>query len=473
MRHTLGVYALCQVARHVLSCLPPRVAKAAWLWRGIVLCGATAGALPAVAQVPPLPPALLDRGSLARSLALSVDEQRMVPAPDLERVAIGDPDVADVVPVRGGLLVIAKKPGTTTLSVWRNGQRETRQTVRVRSALADALLPASGPRLEVYGDTALLSGQAGSSLDHEAAVAVAARSAARVVDRSVVTPSGVVQVDVKVVEFSRRVLKEAGFNLFTSRANGFGFGVFNPNGVASYAAGTGLSFGDTVGTGMSSAFNLVAGPFGNGLFGNLSLLESNGMARVLAEPSLVALSGQSASFLAGGELPIPEAGGLGTTTITYKSFGVGLTVTPTVLGPTRIALKVAPEASDLDFNRALVLNGVAVPAITTRRADTTVELGDGESFVIGGLVSRTTTSSLDKVPLLGDLPIIGTFFKRLSYQQDDKELVIVVTPHLVRPIARGVALALPGQARDAADQPVWGSYLGGATADNELPGFSR
>lgn len=134
---------------------------------------------------------------------------------------------------------------------------------------------------------------------------------------------------------------------------------------------------------------------------------------------------------------------------------------------------MAPEASDLDYTRALVLNGVAVPAITTRRADTTVELGDGESFVIGGLVSRSTTSSVDKVPLLGDLPVIGAFFKRLNYSQDERELVIVVTPHLVRPIARGTALVLPGESLDRPGQTVWGDYLGGAAAPAELPGFSR
>jgi len=118
---------------------------------------------------------------------------------------------------------------------------------------------------------------------------------------------------------------------------------------------------------------------------------------VLASPSLTALSGQSASFLAGGELPIPVAGGLGTTTIMYKPFGIGLTVTPTVLAANRIALKVAPEASEIDYSNAIVSEGVSIPAITTRRADTTLELGDGESFVIGGLVSRTTRSNVSKV----------------------------------------------------------------------------
>jgi pilus assembly protein CpaC len=228
---------------------------------------------------------------------------------------------------------------------------------------------------------------------------------------------------------------------------------------------------------ISSAFNLVLGHTsadGNHSWnGSLDLLQSDGMARVLAEPTLVALSGQSASFLSGGELPIPEPQGLGTTTIVYKPFGIGLTVTPTVLAPDRIALKVAPQASDLDYTNAVVLNGVSVPAITTRRADTTVELGDGETFIIGGLVSRSITSQVDKIPLLGDIPIIGAFFRDLNYSRQDKELVLIVTPHLVRPIAKGTPIPLPGEREERNNLPVWGSWLLNPAGSDQLPGFSR
>ncbi|MCK9509543.1 MAG: type II and III secretion system protein family protein, partial [Pigmentiphaga sp.] len=214
---------------------------------------------------------------------------------------------------------------------------------------------------------------------------------------------------------------------------------------------------------------------GNFLFDTqLSLLESHGMARVLAEPTLVALSGQSAKFLAGGELPVPSSGGLGSTVVTYKPFGIALTVTPTILSKDRIALKVAPEVSDLDWNNGLTMNSVQIPAVVTRRADTTVELGDGESFVIGGLVSRSTISNLDKVPFLGDLPIIGAFFRGMRYSQQEKELMIVVTPRLVQPLARGVELPLPG-AKEKIDTPTnaWGHFVMGTASQDELPGFSK
>jgi pilus assembly protein CpaC len=225
---------------------------------------------------------------------------------------------------------------------------------------------------------------------------------------------------------------------------------------------------------LAQAFNLVFSSSRSGIVTNLGILESNGLARVLAQPTLVALSGQSASFLAGGEIPVPVPQGLGTISIQYKPFGIGLSLTPTVLSNDRIALKVAPEASDLDYNNSVTINGIAVPAITTRRVDTMVELGDGESFIIGGLVSRITLSNVDKIPLLGDIPILGAFFKSQSYTQNEKELVIVVTPHLVKPIAKGTNLRsmLPGQGEQR-NGPVWESYLGGAASPDALPGFSN
>lgn len=292
-----------------------------------------------------------------------------------------------------------------------------------------------------------------------------------VVDTSTVASRSVVQVDVRVVEFSRSVLKEVGLNLLKQN-NGFTFGSFAPSALTSATLGSSPTF--TSISPITSAFNLVFNSVTHGIQADLSLMESNNLARVLAEPTLVALSGQSASFLAGGEIPVPVPQGLGTTSIEFKPYGVGLTLTPTVLSPERIALKVAPEASELDFTNAVTINGVSVPAITTRRADTTVELGDGESFVIGGLIDRETVSNLSKVPVLGDLPIIGAFFKQMSYSQNDKELVIIVTPHLVSPIARGAALpSTPGEQSEQRDGPVWRSLLGGVISPDAAPGFSK
>ncbi len=411
-----------------------------------------------VALAPTLWPTAAAHAQVAQQqLTLQVGAQHELSIPKgVERIAIANDTVAGVTVTaqRPGsaaarLLVLGKAAGTTTLMVWEKGQSAARTyllTVQRRDPKLDGVQP--------------------DMASHQQARATALSSAApdaKLQDRSVVNvKSHTVQVDVKVVEFNRNVLKEAGFTLssYGPNSHGFSFNSLTPSGVLGDAFGLILGFGNA--------------NKGRGLKLTLNLMEGNGMARVLAEPTLVAMSGHSASFLAGGELPIPVPQGLGTTSIEYKPFGVGLTVTPTVLANDRIALKVAPEASDLDYANALNLNGVPVPAISTRRADTMVELGDGESFMIGGLVSRTTASNANKVPYLGDLPILGNFFKQNSYKVTEKELVIVVTPHLVKPIASGTRLdeMLPGQ-NEQRDGPVWRSIFLGVASPEVLPGFSR
>ncbi|WP_418129629.1 type II and III secretion system protein family protein [Variovorax sp. 375MFSha3.1] len=406
-----------------------------------------------------------------RPIVLSAGtQQELVIDKGIDRMAIGDEAVAGVTITRktqsspaARLIVTGKAAGRTSLMVWEKG-----------SAAATSYV------IEVRRRTATLAGSMDSMTAHQQARDTALASAADkadLIDRSVVNVrSSTVQVEVKVVEFNRSVLKQAGLNIFSTRPNssGFSFGVFSPSSLASATFASNGQLSGEYNNPLSQAFSLLFNFSKAGIGLNVGFLEGNGMARVLAEPTLVALSGQSASFLAGGELPIPVPQGLGTTSIEYKPFGIGLTLTPTVLSNERIVLKVAPEASDLDYTNSLSLNGVAVPAITTRRADTTVELGDGESFIIGGLVSRTTTSNADKVPLLGDLPILGTFFSKNNYQMKEKELVILVTPHLVKPIARGTDLTpyLPGTAEQR-DGAVWRSYFLGGAIDTPVPGFSR
>lgn len=408
-------------------------------------------------------------------LVIGVHDQQTLDVPvHPERIAIANPEVADVLVLSGSgdkpgsVLLVGKKAGVTSLTVWsRHGQAKVWK-VKVLSQL-QKMQPAPDDNLQIGDGSALLSGQSPSLLAHQHATAVAGDAVGKggVLDVATVAPGGVVQIDVKIVEFSKSVLKEAGFDfLFNLTRGNFTFGLANQ-----------LSSAVPLQTPSSSAFSMLTG-LSRGSFDlstNLRLIESNGLARVLAQPSLTALSGQSASFLAGGELPIPVSAGLGTTTIEYKPFGVGLTVTPTVLAANRIALKVAPEASDIDFTNAIVSNEVQIPAISVRRAETTLELGDGESFVIGGLVSRTTRSNVSKVPFLGDLPVIGTFFRSMSYTQDEMELVIVVTPHLVSPLRKNTGLALPGgeqEKRDAAAN-AWSFYFMGSAGKDELPGFSK
>jgi pilus assembly protein CpaC len=409
-------------------------------------------------------------------------QQQVATGHALQRVAIGDPAVADVLIIkgdkRGGVLLVGKSAGTTSLMVWtRDRDVPLNYTVNVVTPAAAALLGPDTSALKVLGKTAVVSGSSTTTEAHQRAVVAAEGSVGKdgsVFDSSTVASRAVVQVDVRVVEFTRSVLKEVGFN-FSKTNNGFTFGSYAPSALTSVSATAGAAPTVVATSPIASAFNLIFNSTTHGLFANLSLLETNNLARVLAEPTLVALSGQSASFLAGGEVPIPVPQALGSTSIEFKSYGIGLTLTPTVLSPQRIALKVAPEASQLDYTNAVTISGVSVPAFTTRRADTTVELGDGESFVIGGLIDRETASNVSKVPMLGDLPVIGAFFKQLNYQQNEKELVIIVTPHLVSPIAKGATLpSTPGEQSEQRNAPVWRSLIGGvAAARDTVPGFSK
>lgn len=361
---------------------------------------------------------MLAGNALADStLQIAAGSQRVITQDrSVTRVAIGNPEVADVNIVKGSeVLLTGKKPGRTTLIIWYSGGKSrSEHMVVVGSGNEPALVTSPG---------------------------------------SVNTQ---VQTDIKVAELSRSTLKEFGFNFIrnqpgrtfaTTRPGGLS-GVTQSGGALSLSSGSGF-------VPLSNAFNLVFGDANRGAAGIISLLEQRGLVRVLAEPTLVAMSGQTASFLAGGEFPVPVQQGTGSgggnagggITVEFKEFGVRLNLTPTVLANDRIVLRVAPEVSELNFTAAIVTGGVQVPALTVRRTETTVELGDGESFFISGLVSQATLANVDRLPYLGSLPIIGAFFRSNQFDREDKELVMLVTPHLVKPMRKGAPLpALPGAA---------------------------
>ncbi|KAF1031779.1 MAG: Type II secretion system protein D [Pseudomonas sp.] len=343
-------------------------------------------------------------GQLPPVLEVGEGTQQAVQSPvPITRLAVGDPKIADV-HVNGSqdFLLTGIASGTTSLMVWTACSTNPRQSMvfvkgKATSALTSlALSPSADPSL----------------------------------------PSQV-QTDIRFVEVSRTKLKQASTSIFGSGRN-FLFG--SPNNVANAASTSyrGLPVN-------ADTFNIG---FGGGRFSAMiNALESSGFAYTLARPSLVALSGQSATFLAGGEVPIPvPSAGSNTISIEYKEFGIRLTLTPTVIDQGRISLKVAPEVSELDYSNAVVIQGISVPALTIRRTDTSISLADGESFVISGLISTNNTSSISKFPGLGDIPILGAFFRDSNVQRQEKELLMVVTPHLVQPLAANAQLpSLPGE----------------------------
>lgn len=393
----------------------------------------------------------------------------------ITRIAVGDPEIAGVSVVNTtSFLLTGKKVGSTSLLVWQRGSDKPRE-YRIEVGLPKLdMWP--GLKLIPAGATPVLEGKVESLEDHAAAVAAVTKPA-ELRDNTETAFDNQVQINIKIVEVSRTKMMESG--VFLGRNNKGNMQVISGPGVVSGVSGglSGGSPGFTVNssTGFlpsSNAFNLLLGNAGAGLLGVISLLESNGFAYTIASPTLAVLSGQSASFLAGGEIPIPVRGGTdgGSTTIEYREFGVRLNIAATVLGPNRVALKVAPEVSEPDFSRTVQTGGVAVPTFNVRKTETSVMLGNGESFVISGLLSRNVTNNIDKLPGLADLPVIGAFFRSKELRADDKELMMVVTTHLVRPMANGAEVPpLPGEHLRTYDPKFFDFMLDPSSPAHRLP----
>lgn len=410
--------------------------------------------------------ALLAQAEEPSELSLVVGNQQVyVHAKAVKRIAIGNPDVANIAMLTShNIMITGKQAGATEISIWESEQaaapaKQLKVTVSISTAVEKQRLQFSKSiKLLPAGNQVAITGDADSLEEHALARQAVDKKAEAPMDATASSFDNQVQIDIKVVEVSRQNMMRAGFFLGKngrnstlalgspgnlSGVNKGPTGTFSGNPSEDFILNSASGFLPT-----ASAFNFVAGNASRGLLGALSILEANGFAYTLAEPSLTAFSGQSASFLAGGEFPVPiraGAGGDSTVTIRYKEYGVRLMLTPTVLDGNRIFLKVSPEVSEIDFSNAVQSGGVAVPGLRVRRTDTSVALGNGESFVLSGLVSRNTLQNVDKLPGLGNLPIIGAFFRSTRFEREDKELLMIVTPHLVRPIAKDAAMpALPG-----------------------------
>ncbi|KAA3537532.1 secretin [Pseudomonas savastanoi pv. fraxini] len=353
-------------------------------------------------------------GLAAMPAAVEIDQgiQQEVRSPvAITRIAVGAPKIADVhVNGTDGFLLTGVAQGTTSLMVWTACATAPRQSMVFVRGRATA---------------SMIESVTAPSADAE-------------------LPSQV-QTDIRFIEVSRTKLKEASTSIFGKGSNNFLFGA--PGTVP----GVNVTPGTVSGTRPSiplnnSNFNIVWGGSSK-VLAMLNAMENSGYAYTLARPSLVALNGQSASFLAGGEFPVPVPNGEGNgISIEYKEFGVRLTLTPTVVGRDRILLKVAPEVSELDFSAGITIAGTNVPALNIRRTDTSIALADGESFVVSGLISSSNVGSVGKFPGLGDIPILGAFFRNSQIQRDERELLMIVTPHLVQPLAANAQLpSLPGE----------------------------
>lgn len=395
----------------------------------------------------------------------------------ISRVAVGDAQIAQVTAFDPDqLLVSGLRPGRTTATVWVGGEAKV-VAIDVawpiddmRAALKRALPTAEDLDVAHAGRALILSGKVASADDIERAERIVSGIAAGVFDGgeptlvNAMTVAGAqqVQLEVSFAEVSRSSLREIGFNFWSKDSypghdTGYAGGITSPGiglgGLAPELGGT-SDIGKLNHT-STAAVPLVGGPIGDAfgfVFSStlggfpfsaaLSLLSSKGYARTLAEPTLVAMSGKAASFLAGGEFPVPLPQTLGQVGVEYRKFGIQLVFTPNVAG-SDITLDLGVTVSDVDPSIGIRLASTQVPGLRERHSETTVRMVDGQSFVIAGLISDEVRSTVDKTPLLGDLPILGALFRSSAYRRQETELLVVVTAHLVQPLDEKPAL--PGE----------------------------
>jgi len=433
-----------------------------------IALGTVGAAAPAVAQPSAARPAETIDISKGTGTLVRLSEP-------MSDVFVANDTVADV-QVRSPtqLYVFGKGSGETTIyATSKSGRVVYATNVRVAQNLANvnevihAAMPDSNITVTTVGQLAVMNGTVASPEDAAQAQSLVTsllnpgKKEGETLDilpvnrLKTATPLQVM-LKVRIAEVNRSMLKKIGVNLLNRDVGSgslFGIGRGSP-GTINVAKGpadpitgavpetvTGVTFNNLVG---GTTLGLFGHIFGTDLLGTLDLMQNDGFVTTLAEPTLTALSGETASFLAGGEFPIPVSQALGSVTIEYKQYGVGLAFTPIVLNDGRISMRVRPEVSELNDAGSVKLNGFVVPALTTRRAETTVELGSGQSFMLAGLLQNRNNNSIEKAPVLGDLPILGALFRSTSYQRNETELVIIVTPYLVRPVSGQLAVPTQG-----------------------------
>ncbi|HEY3045774.1 MAG TPA: type II and III secretion system protein family protein [Vicinamibacterales bacterium] len=379
----------------------------------------------------------------------------------ITRIAVTNPDVADATVLDANqVLVDGKTAGSVSLIIWGADNRMVQYTVVVYPATPSLqrqlklLFPGEDIQVNQADEAVVLSGKVSSNTIALRAVEIAEKSSAKFkVINMLQIPGGdlgqQVMLQVRVAEVSQRALTELGSSFFTGNA---GYGNWMGRVTTEQFAAPGFidRIGPPPATNPNSEGKLTFTDFLNLFLFNtrydvgtvISALKTRGYFQSLAEPTLIAYNGQEASFLAGGEIPIPLVQGSGVNaslTVNYKEFGVRLTFKPTISGNV-IRMKVKPEVSSLDFANGVTLTGFRIPALVTRRTETDVELRDGQSFAIGGLLNNISQNDLARIPVLGDLPVIGYLFRSKAERKERTELVVIITPHLVQPLNQEPAL---------------------------------
>ena len=363
--------------------------------------------------------------------------QMIVTTSAFSEIVVGDPALADAWPLTDkSFMVLGSKGGVTGIVLFdkeRNvvGAADFEialHTDRLQAAL-ERKLPEARVDVSSANGSIVLSGTAADQKTIDEAGAIAKEFGGDKVVNTVDIGGGKqVQLKVRFLEATRSASRELGLG-WAIQSDGFAIGV----GASTLASGS-TPFGEIVSQVLSGGLSVDM---------VVQALEARGLARSLAEPNLVALSGQTSSFLAGGEFPVPVAGDNDSVSVEFKKFGVGLDFTPTVAPNGLIHLNIKPEVSEIDYSAAVTINGITIPGLKVRRSDSTLELRDGQSFVIAGLLTNSRSVSNNRVPWLGSVPVLGNLFRSTAYKRSETDLVIIVTPHIVDPLGAGNTIATP------------------------------
>lgn len=369
-------------------------------------------------------------------LEIEVGKSRIINSPkQIRRASMADPKYADALVLSPTqIYLVGKQVGETNLTLWDKDEQVLKTYVlRVVTGLTwlkeqiYELLGEQDIQITANQDYIALSGTVTSATNLTHALVLAeAFAPKKVLNLLQVGGNHQVMIEIRIAEMNRSLARRLGINF--SVINGNDFGINQLGGLAP------VEFDDSGITHMASAavnaiFQIQSGGMVWTSF--IDALKTQGLVKILAEPNLVTTSGQEATFLAGGEVPILISGALGTNSIEFKQFGVAVTFKPTVLSPEKISMQVTPEFSEIDNSRGTV---VGVPAFLTRRVSTVIELGDGQSFAIGGLIQDSVRENLTKYPFLGDVPVLGALFRSSEFEKNETELIIIATPHLVKPL---------------------------------------
>jgi pilus assembly protein CpaC len=410
------------------------------------------------AQAPVAPGNQGQESSEPQTLHLLVGRSLVITSPSrIKRVSLADPEIAEAIVVSPTqVLVNGKKPGGVSLLLWDEADQSQAFEVSVDidvlglSQKIHEVFPNENVHIDTSKDVVIITGKISSSVVADKILEVVKGAAPKVTSMMEIPPplTGEILLQVRFAEVDRSALTQLGFNLMSTGA-GHTFGSITTQqfgGVGTPAItdtpGTSTTPGSaTVTQELSSALNLFLFNPDIHLAATIQALQNKNLFQILAEPNLMTESGKEATFLAGGEFPYPtiqgSSGGTGgnAVTIQFKEFGIRLSFTPILAADGSIHLKVKPEVSTLDFSNAVTLNGFVLPALSTRRVESEMSLADGQTFAIAGLVDNRVTELLSKIPGLGDIPVLGKLFQSKSLNKSKNELLVIVTPHIVRPLS--------------------------------------